>query len=773
MYVDPKPSQTAKLVKKKMQNLQPKQLYSTNVSLQGRNLTESHSNGDVQRESQAPMTHLFHNGVSYEPSSRQEEGKPSQLVIPSSPYSESTSIFQQFTQEEPTRDCPSIDLEKTADSGFTRDGDHIGFSFLTHDTQQLSSQPQPSNHPQAPAQPNYDPLSMDVQHPSLASSSVPTAMSVIQRYESPVRSKEEALSPVPAGNPVARQQRNLDTLRGMAKEYKSELAIFEDQRSEEERRREQLEMEFQSVDFQGPVGPRDEMTTQKYKKRQLKELEEKRRNSNERLKDIEVKLHNKRTRLQGIEHQIKMIELSLDAEESERKIEELNNNDYGTKEKLEEQPSNKPERKEISNKREGETRAISQKGREAKVIASPVVKELPVTDSLTAHQRQVNESSIGHQKDQQHTRHRNGSSDSSPKSGRHGSASSEGHRSLERHRNGPIRNDLPMLSIPKNPEADPSQVRRSPNKRQMEEIRYPGNHNMQAGVGEWTHTHQRMEQGRKNFKPSSSSDSAGLLEFKEEQFSRVRVYNLSPTSESDFSDYPRPPPPGVDWQNQPQSGSNPKHDTNLKKWNELKFRKQGKPNKEVLSPRGPFSPGGKQFSPSNQQEMAFRFHKNVPHYQHYNMEGDHRGLAQPDSYFTKGNLQFHQPLLSSQEITSSQVTSYPDDMATPDPYNSEHVTSETTRDSEPVNLAQEESADELTHHKSSFEITSPRVVPVTRGPPQSHHNQRSRQNYPAKKPPPPSSKPKQGGRKGNPMSYREKMDFLMNYKGTTVSKTDL
>jgi hypothetical protein len=468
----------------------------------------------------------------------------------------------------------------------------------------------------------------------------------------------------------------------------------------------------------------------------MREFEEKRKQSNEKLKQIEVDRHSAKTKLQAYQHQLKMIELSLEAEESERKIEKLRNSEYvvsGGSELLDQK-----QRENESKMNNYDLRLVD--GKEVSLGVTPCPPPTTTTSNrhqpLTAskstddsHSNQRHFPMSGYGSLQRNTTHFRQKSDSMFLGTTHNSEGGDSYRSLERRKEKPHANKY-------NHEDDLAHSRGgniSHSRSKSEgpggfpaldelDVHHRGQHHVssgvrQPGVGGWDHTAPPPQP----MKPSSSSESSALQQIVlDEQF---KHYNLSPTSESDIVIFPRPPPPGVAWDGPHDTQQTPvkpsyDHDTvtntrkeevpdfseepsNLKKWGDVRLWKNSdwasrKPRHSAHhgeSASHHFTPQ----HPGNNHHLGSH-HLDKPHSKppseapysprhnlQYNFVGDVQSKEDTLSsapHWNQGHkeLQFHSPPMTSQEMTSSQITSYHDDIPTIDPYMHNRIISQSADD---------------------------------------------------------------------------------------------
>lgn len=714
------------------------------------------------------------------------------------------------------------------------------YNFLSHGSQQLS-QPQPSYQPHyQPCQAHNasDQFSMDVQHPSLTSNSLPHAVTVIQRYSPPKVDSMIEASETEASDPFLTSKREtLESLRNVEKGLIDALRNLDSSMTEENKLKEQIEREYigkkmarmDSSSEDGPLCSRHHS---------LLELEEKRKDAHKRLKQLEVERHSTRTSLQDIQHEIKMCELSLDAEESERMMVKVREREYSDKINSRDQGMNGTVRDVIGmtgfdslKRREYVTTQRVADGKEGQSLSTqcpPVQPADKTVHSRLTHTHALGEGqadpagvknllaaiSGGHHSEVGHTRQRSGASDSYLGGARRGSDGSDGYRSLDRLRSLDTRDGLGRNK--------PEQNQRT------REVSFgftddKSSRTRQPGVGGWDHSAPPPTLP-KPAKVTAPSETTTLSPFATD--SHVGHYSLSP-SESDLLEYPRPPPPGGNWQSPNQLLTNqlPLHSAkkdqpkdvggavsacslephpNTKQWtdrepSERRMRVDKAANssaedqqqfrhedayQSLYPAKGQVQyGGGTHYSSSNwrrrsiEKDLSPNHHRQPPKLQKQ---------LQPQSL-----LQFQNPPLGSEE-TSSQVTSYPEDITSFGSFLYSPVTSHGNelimgpqRSEGGVQnegaglfppLAYNSSLDVVGPGKGQEDMTSPRVVPVTARVPDSYYSRPPPPHSPHKSTATPSvtSHRSATGKRPN-VNFGVKTDVLLKYPQgvTTVSRTDL
>ena len=697
-----------------------------------------------------------------------------------------TSVMPYYSQA-------SIDLQRDPDKKNT-------YSFVSHDVSALSSQPQPSGQlqnmteSQNTSQHNsYDFCSMDVQHASLTGNSLPHAMSVIDQYKPPEESRTKGpLDPV-----LDQQLTNLVELREKVKGCQEWIKLLESRRCAEEQYRQDLERDLRCKGMQplmGPVSDRDYHHHSHHRQRTMREFEEKQKISNAKLKQIELDRHTIKTTLQDYQHKLKMIELSLEAEESERKIDKLRSNEYSVSggseclDHLAKQDNDKTNNYDLQRLVDG--KEVSSCNTTCPPTSSADRRQTALKSSEEGLSTRHHFPMSGYGSLQRNTSHFKQKSDST-----FTSEGGVGYRSLERQRehpapNGYIRGE--EVSYGKSGKVSHSRSKSEgpgefPAMDDVEaDIRHHGQHHLSSkmrlpGVG--GRSHPAPPPQYQPIKPSSSSESSALQQIVlDEQF---KHYNLSPTSDSDIGILPRPPPPGVDWEgsrdNQPTTfkpNFDPESETenrndnsshfseepfNLKKWGDVglwknsdRIRTMHPSNQPSHLPSNHSEVGLFSQHPTTQYHSSHHLdtphHKEVgvppysPHHKgQYNFVSDVSSKDDSSSSTSHWRqrhreLQFHCPPMTSQELSSSQITNYHDDIPTVDLYVHNRIMSQSTSeaDSDPPmkvtpktgirNRDPRENTrgfpsayttpvykqDPIPNDSSKkFEIGSPRVMPVT------------------------------------------------------------
>ena len=717
------------------------------------------------------------------------------------------------------------------------------YKFLSHGSQQLS-QPQPS------LQPHYQPcqshnasdqFSMDVQHPSLASNSLPHAVTVIQRYSPPKSDSLKEASATEASDPFLTSKREtLESLRNIEKGLTDTLRNLDSGMAEENKLKEQIEREYigkqmarmDSSSEDGPLRSRHHS---------LLELEGRRKETHKRLKQLEVERHSARTRLQEIQHEIKMCELSLDAEESERMMVKVRERDYSAGDKINsrDQGINGTVRDVIGTagvdslkRREYITTQRVADGKEGQSLSTqcpPVQPADKIVHSRITHPHALGEGqadpagvkhlitavSGGHHNEVGHTRQRSGASDSYLGGVRRGSDGSDGYRSLDRLRSLDTRDGLGRNKPEQHQRTGEASFGFTDDKPGSSRTRQPG-------VGGWDHSAPPPTLP-KPAKVPAPSETTTLSPFTID--GHVEHCNLSP-SESDLLEYPRPPPPGANWQSPNQLLTNqlPLHSAkrdqtkdvggavstyshepspNAKQWtdrepSERRVRLDKAANSGVEDQQVRHEDSYQSLYPVKRQVQYGGTHYPSSNWRRRSIEKDpsHNHHRQPHKLQKQlqpqGLLQFQNPPLGSEEATtSSQVTGYSEDITS---FGSFLYSPVTSHGNEPIMGSQRSeggvqnegaglfppaynsSMDVLGRGRRQEDMTSPRVVPVTTRVPDSYYSRPHPPQSPHKSSVTPSATSHRSatGKRPN-VNFGGKTDLLLKCpQGViTVSRTDL
>lgn len=719
------------------------------------------------------------------------------------------------------------------------------YSFLSHGSQQWS-QPQPPSQPHSQhfhchPHNSSDQFSMDVQHASLATNSLPHAVTVIQRYTPPKEVSIKETSAETSHPIISGKRKTLEYLKDIEKGISDSLRNLENSIREENSLKEQIDREYTGMEM-AVAGSSVEDSVHRGRHHSLWELEERQKETHKRLKKLEVDKYSAKTRLQEILHEIKLCELELDAEESDRMIEELRGSEYSVGDRMNSHDQTRcggsrdvTSMSGLDSLKRSEYMAVQRMvdGKEGQSLSTqcpPVqVVNKPVQNRSThphplgegkadpaSVKQLINAFSSGHHCEVVHARQRSGASDSYLGGVSRGSDGSDGYRSLDRlkERSLDIRDSHGRSKPDHHYHSREGSFGSTNDKLGSSRTRQPG-------VGGWDPTAPPPTLPKPSFKSTVSSDTASLSTFTMD--SHIEHCSLSP-SESDLREYPRPPPPGANWQGPNQlpniqlpptptkwdqtkdvggvhSTRTHKPSSNAKQWTDrepgerrarLDKATNGSAEDQQMRHEGSYQ---SLYPPTRVQEQCGSTHYPSNSWRRRSKETgfslNHQ--VEPPKLQIKaqhqGLLQFQNPPLGTEEATtSSQVTGCPEDITSFDAYlynmgshgNEPIITSQRSEGSTGNDrsglFSSAQKLDVVGPGRVQDNMISPRVVPVTTRKPDSY--------YSRPRPPPSSHKPSgmpsatphrpATGKRPN-TNYGGKTDFLLKYPQgvTTVSRTDL